>query len=199
MSELEGSTQSYQKYNIEIWSKHEPVNRGEGHCKKSAALCTGPSTWLTVGIESMKVHINLIANRLRGISQATVISVPTNARPTFRTGAIGGEVGRLGLRKSISVLPMMNDRGLGLMQTSGHTWNLLWVLNHSLPSDFNLITYKFNSMSDQCPLWGGKIERYLTTNWHGYVCRTDGRRRSYQGRRGIDATAIHGFRLIFIW
>jgi len=42
----------------------------------------------------MKVNINLIANRLRGISQAADISVPTDNRPTFRTGAIGGEVGR---------------------------------------------------------------------------------------------------------
>ena len=42
----------------------------------------------------MKVYINFIANRLRGISQATVISVSTDTRPTFRTGAVGGEVGR---------------------------------------------------------------------------------------------------------
>jgi hypothetical protein len=67
----------------------------------------------------MKVNINFIANRLRGISQATVISVSTDTRPSFRTGSIGGEVGRGELRKSISVLPMMNDRGLGLMQTTG--------------------------------------------------------------------------------
>jgi len=60
-----------------------------------------------------------MAKRSRGISQATVISVPTDAWPTFRTEAIGGEVGRWGLRKPISVLPMMNDRGLGLMRTSG--------------------------------------------------------------------------------
>ena len=64
----------------------------------------------------MKIHINLIANRLRGISQATVTSVPQH---TFRTGAFGGEVGQCGFKKSISVLPMMDDRGLGLMQTSG--------------------------------------------------------------------------------
>jgi hypothetical protein len=41
---------------------------------------------------------------------------------------------------------------------------------------------------------------YLTGDWHGYVRRTDGRRRSYQGRRGragvsyIDANAVRGFR-----
>ena len=64
----------------------------------------------------MKVNINFIANKLRDILQASVISVST----TFITGAIDGEVGRLGLKKSISVLPMMNYRGLGLMQTSGH-------------------------------------------------------------------------------
>ena len=64
--------------------------------------------------------MNFIAYRLRGISQATVISVPPDTRPTFRTGAIGGEVGRWELRKAISVLPTMIDRGLGLMHTSGN-------------------------------------------------------------------------------
>ena len=53
------------------------------------------------------------------ISQLKVISVPTAIRPTFRTGAIGGEVGRWEIRKSISALPMMNDRHLRLMQTGG--------------------------------------------------------------------------------
>ena len=67
----------------------------------------------------MKVNIKLTAKRSRGISQATVILVPTDTWPTFRTGEIGGEVGRWGLGKSISVLPMMNDRGLGLVQTRG--------------------------------------------------------------------------------
>ena len=67
----------------------------------------------------MKVNGDFIANRLRGISQGTTISVPTDARPTFRTGAIGGEIGRSELRKSMSVLPKMNDGGLGLVQTSG--------------------------------------------------------------------------------
>ena len=62
-----------------------------------------------------------MASRLRNISQASAISVSTDTRPTFRTGAIGGEVGRLGLKKSISVLPMMNDRGLELMQTRRDT------------------------------------------------------------------------------
>jgi hypothetical protein len=47
-----------------------------------------------VRIELIKVNIKFIAKRLRGISQAVVISVPTDTRPTFRTGAIGGEVGR---------------------------------------------------------------------------------------------------------
>ena len=67
----------------------------------------------------MRVNINFIANRLRGISQAKVISVPTAIRPTFRTGAIGREVGRWELRKSISALPNMNDRDLRLKQTGG--------------------------------------------------------------------------------
>ena len=58
-------------------------------------------------------------NSQRGISQATVISAPTDTQPTFRTGVICGEVGRWELRKSISVLPMMSDRGLRLTQTSG--------------------------------------------------------------------------------
>jgi len=30
------------------------------------------------------------SKEIKGISQATVISVPTDACPTFRTGAIGG-------------------------------------------------------------------------------------------------------------
>ena len=42
----------------------------------------------------VKVNIKFIANRLRDILQATVISVPTDASPAFITGAIGGEVGR---------------------------------------------------------------------------------------------------------
>jgi len=41
-----------------------------------------------------EVNINFIGNRLRGISQAAVISVSPDNRPTFRTGEIGGEVGR---------------------------------------------------------------------------------------------------------
>ena len=41
----------------------------------------------------MKVSINFIANRLRGISQAAVISVPTGTTPTLRTGAFGEAVG----------------------------------------------------------------------------------------------------------
>ena len=55
-----------------------------------------------------KVNIDFIANRLRGISQATVISGPADARPTVKTGANGGEVGR-----SISVLSIIKDRGWG--------------------------------------------------------------------------------------
>ena len=66
----------------------------------------------------MKVNIDFIANRLRDILQASAISVSTDTRPTFRTGAIGGEVGRWELRKSISVLPMMENEGLGLFHTS---------------------------------------------------------------------------------
>ena len=65
----------------------------------------------------MKVNGSIIANRLRGISQATVILVFTDTRPMFRTGAFGGEV--LELRKSISKSPMMKDRSLRLVQTSG--------------------------------------------------------------------------------
>ena len=44
----------------------------------------------------MKVSINFIANRLRGISQAMdmVFSVPTGTRLAFRIGVIGEEVGR---------------------------------------------------------------------------------------------------------
>ena len=42
----------------------------------------------------MKVSIKFIAKRLRDIPQATVISVSADTRLTFRTGAIGGEVGR---------------------------------------------------------------------------------------------------------
>ena len=67
----------------------------------------------------MNININLTGKRSKGISQATVISVLTDTWPTFRTGAIGGEIGRWGLGKSITVLPMMNDRSLGLMRTSG--------------------------------------------------------------------------------
>ena len=99
---------------------HEPVNIGEGCCKISAP-CTGPSTPATEILELMKDNINIITNRLRDISRASAILVSTDTRLTFRTGAIGGEVGRLGLKKSISVLSIMNDRGLGLMKTSGHT------------------------------------------------------------------------------
>ena len=65
------------------------------------------------------VNINFITNRLRGVSQATVILVPTDTRPTLRTGVLGGEVGRSELRKSISMLLIMNDGGLGVLQTSG--------------------------------------------------------------------------------
>jgi hypothetical protein len=109
---LGGSIQSYQKENIEIWRKDEPVKIEEECCNKSTTPCTEPSTWSAVRLELMKVNINFIANRSRGISQARVISVP---RPTLRTGVIGVE-GEL--RKSISELTMMNDRGLRLMQTS---------------------------------------------------------------------------------
>ena len=73
---------------------------------------------MTVTFELMKVNIKFIANKFRGISQATVISGPADTKPTFGTGAIGGEAGRREVRASIMVLPMMNDRGLGLMQTS---------------------------------------------------------------------------------
>jgi hypothetical protein len=45
-----------------------------------------------VRLEWKKVNLNFIANRLRGISQAKVVSVSTDTRPRFRTGAIGGEV-----------------------------------------------------------------------------------------------------------
>ena len=133
----------------------------------------------------------------KGISQATVILVP---RPTLRTAAVGGEVRRWELRKSISVLPMMNYRGLGLMQTSGNRQNLLWVLNHSFPRALNLITCKFDLMSNQCSLLGRNIRQYLTGDWHGYVCCTDGRTWSYQGGWGraetsyIDAGTIRRFR-----
>ena len=48
----------------------------------------------TVRLQSMKVNIKIIENRLRGISQATVIPAPTESGPTFRTEAIGAEVGR---------------------------------------------------------------------------------------------------------
>ena len=95
---------------MEIWGKHEPVKIGEGCCNTSTAPCTGPSIWSTVRQELMKISINFIAKKFQGISQATVISVPTDTRPRFRTGAIGGEVGRWELRISMSVLPMMNDR-----------------------------------------------------------------------------------------
>jgi hypothetical protein len=66
----------------------------------------------------MKVNLNFIANRLRGISQAKVVSVSTDTRPRFRTGAIGGEVDKWELGKSISESPMMNNRSLRIMQTS---------------------------------------------------------------------------------
>ena len=118
-SKFKGSIQSYQNWNRKFWSKHEPVKIGEGCCKKSTAPCTGPSTWSTVRLELVKVNINFIANRLRDILQATVISVPIDTRPTFITEAIGGEVGRWELKESISVLLMMNYRGLGLIQTCG--------------------------------------------------------------------------------
>jgi hypothetical protein len=75
---------------------------------------------------------------------------------------------------------------------------LLQVLNHSLPSDFNLITCKFDSMSDQYSLWGRKIEKYPTGAWHGYVCHMEGQRGTAEATY-IDTTAIRGFRLIFIW
>ena len=93
----------------EIWGKDEPVKIWEGI---STAPCTGPSSWPTVRLESMKVNINIIDNRLRSISQATFMPTPTESRPTFRTEAIGADVSRWELRKPISVLPMMNDRGL---------------------------------------------------------------------------------------
>ena len=91
-SKFKGSTQSYQNQNRKVWSNHEPVNIGEECCKISTAPSTGPSTRLTVRFEWMKININFIANRLRGISQAAVISVLADI--TFRTGAIWGEVGR---------------------------------------------------------------------------------------------------------
>ena len=50
-----------------------------------------------------EVNIIFIAKRLRDISQASAISVSSDTRPTFRIGAIGGEVGRWELGKSISV------------------------------------------------------------------------------------------------
>ena len=93
-SKFKGSVQSYQNWNRKVWSKHEPVKIGEECCKISTALPTGPSTRLTVRFEWMKININFIANRLRGISQAAVVSVPADIKPTFRTGAIGGEVSR---------------------------------------------------------------------------------------------------------
>ena len=60
----------------------------------------------------IKINTNFIAKRLRGISQAAVISVSTDTRPTSRTGAIGEKVGWWELKRSISVLPMMSDRGV---------------------------------------------------------------------------------------
>ena len=77
-----------------MWNKHEPVKIGEEGCKISTAPSTGPSTRLTARFGWMKININFIVNRLRGISQAAVISVPADIKPTFRTGAIGGEGGR---------------------------------------------------------------------------------------------------------
>ena len=165
------------------------------------APSTQPSTWLTVRFKLMKININFIANCQRDISQA-VISVSADTRPTFWTGAIAGRVGRWELKASISVLPIVNNRGLGLMQTSGSRWNSMQGLNHSFPCDFNLITCKFNSIGDQCSLWGRK---YLTGDWHGYVRCTDDWRWSYQGRWGravanyIDATVIRRLRLMLIW
>ena len=40
------------------------------------------------------INGNFIANRLGGISQAKVVLVSTDTGPTFRTEAIGGEVGK---------------------------------------------------------------------------------------------------------
>jgi len=45
-------------------------------------------------LELMKGQHQLHSKQIEGISQAAVISSSTDARPTFRTGAIGGEVGR---------------------------------------------------------------------------------------------------------
>ena len=81
----------------------------------------------------MNISIKFIAKRLKDISQATVISVPADTRPTFRTGGIGGDAGRQKLRRSISVLPMMKDRGLGCMQTTEDRQNLLQAVKHSIP------------------------------------------------------------------
>jgi len=67
----------------------------------------------------MKVNVNFIKNRLRCILQAKVGLVSTDTRPTFRTGAFGGEVGKWELRKAMSESLMMNDRSLRIMQTSG--------------------------------------------------------------------------------
>ena len=92
-SKLVGSIQNYQNWNRKVWSKHEPVKIGEECCKISTAPPTQPSR-STVRVEWMKININFIANRLRGISQAAVISVSAGTGSTFRPGAIGGEVGR---------------------------------------------------------------------------------------------------------
>ena len=91
---FKGSIQSYQNWNRKVWSEDEPVKVGEECCKISTAPSTGPSTRLTVRFEWMKININCVTKRLRGISQAAVISVPGDIKPTFRTGEIGGEVGR---------------------------------------------------------------------------------------------------------
>jgi len=70
------------------------------------------------------------------------------------------------------------------METIGDRQNLLRVLDHSTPREINLITCKFDSMSKQCSLWGRRIKKYFTGDWHGHVCRVDGQRLSYQDGRG---------------
>ena len=42
----------------------------------------------------MQVSTEFITEKLRGSSQATVISVSADTRPTLRKGAIGGELDR---------------------------------------------------------------------------------------------------------
>ena len=93
-SKFKGSIQNYQHWNRKVWSKHEPVKIEEVCCKMSTAPSTGPSTRLTVRFEWMKININFIAKRLRGISQTAVISVSADTEPAFKPGAIGEEVGR---------------------------------------------------------------------------------------------------------